>query len=102
MENFVKVAAKKKITSGKMKEFNVGNETIVIANIDEAYFAFAGLCTHVGCPLAGGYLKDHTVTCYCHGAQFDITNGKVLAPPAPKPLKIYEVKVEGEDILIKI
>ncbi|MBI5452885.1 non-heme iron oxygenase ferredoxin subunit [Candidatus Gottesmanbacteria bacterium] len=102
MGEFVKVGKISEVTNGKMKVFNIGGKQIAIANIDGEYLAFDDACTHAQCSLAGGMLDGHTLTCYCHGAQFDIKTGKVLAPPASSPISIYKVKVEGEDIFIEI
>ena len=101
MKKFIKVAAKSDIISGKMKEFKVNDKTIVIANIEEEYLAFDGLCTHAECSLVGGFLDGYTLTCYCHGSQFDVKTGKVLGPPATVALNTYKVKVEGEDIYVR-
>jgi nitrite reductase/ring-hydroxylating ferredoxin subunit len=35
-------------------------------------------------------------------ARFDVTTGEVLSPPATIPLPTYEVKVEGNRILVGI
>lgn len=102
MGKFIKVTSKSEIGTGKMKAFNVGGKQITITNIDGEYLAFDDTCTHAQCSLAGGYLDGNTVTCYCHGAQFDVKSGKVLAPPANIPLKTYKLKVEREDILLEI
>ena len=102
MSSFQKIAVKSDLPPGKMKEYKIADKTIVVANAGSEYFAFDGICTHEHCALAGGYLDDHTLTCYCHGAQFDITSGKVLSPPAPSPINIYPVKLEGDDILVEI
>ena len=98
----VKITTKSEIPNGKMKEFKVKDKTIVIANLEGKYFAFDGLCTHMHCSLAGGFLEETKITCYCHGAQFDIKTGKVLAGPAKLPLKTYKVKVAKEDLQIEI
>ena len=42
------------------------------------------------------------VTCPWHGATFDVKTGAVLDPPAPNGVKNYEVKIEGEDVLVKV
>ncbi len=102
MPEFVKVATKSEITSGKMKSFNVSGKQITIANTDGEYLAFDDTCTHAQCSLAGGYLSGYTLTCYCHGGQFDIKTGKVIASPPTSPISIYKIKVEGEDIFIEI
>lgn len=102
MAQYLKVTTTDEIPSGKMKEFTVQGKTIAIANSDGDYLAFDGICTHAHCPLAGGYLDGYTVTCYCHGAMFDISTGEVLAPPATEPLNIYPVKVEGKDIFVRL
>ena len=102
MSDFITVAKKSEIENGAMKEYRVAGRVITVANVDGVYMAFDGICTHQQCSLAGGFLDGLTVTCYCHGAQFDIQKGDVLAPPAPKPLRIYEVAVEGNDIKIQL
>jgi nitrite reductase/ring-hydroxylating ferredoxin subunit len=53
----------------------------------------------MGCSLANGELKGTTVTCACHGSQFDVTSGAVLRGPARKPVRSYAVQVEGEELL---
>ncbi|OGG24859.1 hypothetical protein A3E42_02020 [Candidatus Gottesmanbacteria bacterium RIFCSPHIGHO2_12_FULL_40_13] len=102
MDEFIKVAKKSEIAVGQMKEYRISGKTVAIANIAGEFLAFDGICTHAHCALAGGYLDGYTLTCYCHGAQFDIKSGSVLAPPAPEPVSVYEVKLDDSDILLKI
>ena len=56
-------------------------------------------CTHAGCSLANGRLEGTTVTCACHGSQFDVTSGAVLRGPAQRPVRAHAVRVEGENLL---
>lgn len=102
MSQYYKVASTSEISSGRMKEYNVSGKLITIANTEGKYYAFNGLCTHEHCSLAGGYLDGLTLTCYCHGAQFEIKSGKVLAPPATEPLTVYKTKIEGEDLFVEL
>jgi len=46
-----------------------------------------------------GKLDGMTVTCPCHGSQFDVTSGVVLRGPAKRPVRSRLVKVEGENLL---
>lgn len=102
MAEFIKVANKSEIETGKMKAFNIKGKQITIANTDGEFLAFDDTCSHAQCSLAGGYLSGYTLTCYCHGGQFDVKTGKVLAPPPASPISTYNLKLAGEDILIEI
>ena len=102
MAKFQKIASIKQIGPGKMKEFKILGKTIVIANSEGSFLAFDGVCTHAHCALAGGFLDGYTLTCFCHGGQFDIKTGKVLSPPPSSPINIYPVKIEGEDLLVEL
>jgi cytochrome b6-f complex iron-sulfur subunit len=62
--------------------------------------AISPRCTHTGCSVEWHKELDVFV-CPCHGAKFD-PSGKVLRGPAEKPLQSYNVKIEGETILVKI
>lgn len=102
MANFKLIGKKEGVPEGKMKAFSVEGKMITVANVEGKYLAFDDTCTHEHCSLSGGYLDGYTLTCYCHGGQFDISSGKVLAPPPPTPIRIYNVKIENENILVEV
>jgi 3-phenylpropionate/trans-cinnamate dioxygenase ferredoxin component len=71
---------------------------ISVARIDDRLYAFDDLCTcaEPSCPLSGGLLTGITLMCQCHGSQFDLTTGAVVAGPARLPLQTYDVlEVDG-------
>ena len=49
-----------------------------------------------------GDLEGHTVICPRHGARFDIRTGKALSPPASVDLAVHEVRIEGDDVLVRV
>jgi nitrite reductase/ring-hydroxylating ferredoxin subunit len=57
--------------------------------------------THEQCFLTEGTLEGTTVVCPCHGAEFDVRTGAVLAPPALVSLKTYPVHVDGDRIVVE-
>jgi glycine betaine catabolism B len=99
--DFVKVAETKDIQSTKMKAVEVAGENICLINVEGKYYSIGNVCTHEGGPLAEGTLEGYEVECPWHGSKFDIRTGKVTRPPADEPESTYEVKVEGNDILIR-
>jgi nitrite reductase/ring-hydroxylating ferredoxin subunit len=91
------------IKPGELAAFDVEGVRIAVANADGRFFAIDDTCTHELCSLAGeGTLEGTVVTCGCHGAQFDVTTGAVLAPPAPEPVKAYPLRVEQEHLVIEV
>ncbi|MGD9535497.1 MAG: Rieske 2Fe-2S domain-containing protein [Candidatus Nitrosocosmicus sp.] len=99
---FIRVADIKDIQPSQMKEVQVEGESVCIANVGGKYYAIGNICTHEGGPLADGTLHGYEVECPWHNSKFDVRTGKVTSPPADKPEPIYEVKIEGNDIFIKL
>ena len=91
------------VKPGDLAALEVKGVRIAIANVNGQLFAIDELCTHEQCSLAEeGTLEGTVVTCGCHGAQFDVTTGQVLAPPAVEPLKVYPVLVEAGRIVVEV
>jgi nitrite reductase/ring-hydroxylating ferredoxin subunit len=102
MAEFVAVGRVDDLSEGDMGAFNVEDTLIAVANIGGTFYAFDDTCTHMKCSLAEGDLEETTVICPCHGSEFDVTSGEVLAPPAREPVGSYETRVVGENIEIKV
>jgi nitrite reductase/ring-hydroxylating ferredoxin subunit/uncharacterized membrane protein len=96
------VADAKELEDGKMTHVVVNKNDIVLVKHDDGVHAFGGTCSHEGCGLWKGELEGHTITCQCHGSQFDIRDGRVIHGPATDPLPSYEVKQEIGRVLVKI
>jgi 3-phenylpropionate/trans-cinnamate dioxygenase ferredoxin component len=91
------------IPVGGIVALDVRGTRIAVANVGGNYYAFDDACTHEQCSLTEmGELAGTTVTCTCHGSEFDVSTGKVLAPPATVPVKVYATRVEGDALRIDI
>jgi 3-phenylpropionate/trans-cinnamate dioxygenase ferredoxin subunit len=91
------------IPMGGVAAFDVRGTRVAVANVDGTYYAFDDACTHEQCSLAEeGELTGTTLTCTCHGSQFDVRTGAVLAPPATIPVKVYPTKDEGDALRIDV
>ena len=95
----VRVGAVEDVARGQMRVFEVDGTKVNVVNADGHLYAIDDTCTHAGCSLAGGELDGTTVTCACHGSQFDVTSGVVLRGPAHRPVRSRAVQVQGEDLL---
>ncbi len=103
MREFVKVASVKDISEGRMIDVKINDKEIMIAKLDGSFYAIGNRCTHMKCLLSKGIIEEGKVICPCHFARFDLKTGEGFwGREIPlKPVPIYEVKVQGEDILIK-
>ena len=91
------------IAPGTVVATEVRGVRIAVANVDDTYYAFDDTCTHEECSLAEqGELAGTTITCTCHNSEFDVRTGKVLAPPAVLPLKVYRTRVDADAIQIEL
>ena len=61
------------------------------------FHGFSAVCTHAGCTV--GSVSDGTINCPCHGSRFNITTGAVVNGPAPSPLPVVSIKVQGTSIV---
>ena len=105
--SFTKVAETSEIPNGKMKMVKVKDKEILIANVNDSFYAIANLCIHKGGSLSEGSLEGNIVTCPIHGSRFDVTTGKCIHRPRNILIEAktddamsYELRVDGEDILL--
>lgn len=90
------------VSNGAMSAFKAEDREIAVANLGTTYYAFNDICTHRRCPLSDGELDGTTVTCICHGSRFDITTGEVVRGPATRPLEVYPVRLQGDELLVDV
>jgi len=102
MANLVKLTAKDDVPRGQARVFTVNDKRIALCHVDGEFYAIDDVCTHDAGPLGEGELDGYAIECPRHGARFDVRSGKVLALPAPRPVPTYQVKIEGDDILVML
>ncbi len=101
MAQYVKAVRTSELANGAKKTIVVAGKKLMIANVNGKFYAIDDTCTHAGCSLGEeGMLEGSVVTCACHGGQFDVTSGSVIAPPPETAVTSYAVKAEGDDVLI--
>ena len=97
---FVKIAQTGELSPGEMKSVSLGQEDVLLANVDGNFYVIGNTCTHMMGPLAEGELDEDQVQCPLHGAKFSVVTGMVLNPPAGENVPAYEVRISGQDILV--
>ena len=80
------------IPDGKMLLGHVGEDAVLLARRDSAFFAIGATCTHYGGPLAEGLMVDDTVRCPWHHACFSLRTGEALHAPALGPVSCWSTE----------
>jgi 3-phenylpropionate/trans-cinnamate dioxygenase ferredoxin subunit len=102
MSDFVAVAKVSEIPDPGKMLVEVDERLVVVIHAAGRYYAIDDVCTHDGGPLGEGELDGFTISCPRHGAKFDVRDGRALTMPATKPTASHEVKVDGDDILVRL
>ncbi len=102
MSNFIPVAKTTDVPDPGQTLLEVEDRIVVLFRVGNEYFCIDDVCTHDGGPLSEGRLDDHAIACPRHGAKFDIRTGKALTMPATVDTAAHEVKIEGDNILIRL
>lgn len=104
----VKVCSKSDVKPDGLKLVTAGGKDLVVANIDGNFYAMDNWCTHEQGNLSEGELNKNVLTCPEHGAQFDVTTGKVLGGPDGEPADTippepaYKLIIQGNDVMVDI
>jgi 3-phenylpropionate/trans-cinnamate dioxygenase ferredoxin component len=102
MAGFVRVAALGDLPDrGLVAVEAEGQKIVLVATGDGAVYALQDRCSHADFPLSDGQIIDgNRLECQYHGAKFDIASGRAVALPAIRPVKTFEVRVDGDDIMV--
>jgi menaquinol-cytochrome c reductase iron-sulfur subunit len=70
----------------------------VVKQADNSIVAYGPQCTHLGCAYHWED-KQNQFLCPCHTSLFGV-DGAVTSGPAPRPLDRYDVKIQGNKLLL--
>ena len=103
MGEVVRLCGRKDIESGAVRRFNVGPHRIAVVRIDDDFYGLGDTCSHEDYSLSEGeVLTDECeIECWKHGSTFDLCTGEPRSLPATKPVAVYRVRIEGDDVLLE-
>src|SRR5215213_706757 len=98
----IKIATTSELKDGEMKQVSAEGTDILLTRVDGRYHAVGAHCPHYGAPLAEGVLSGDRIVCPWHHACFNATTGDLEEPPALDSLPCYEVRVDGESVIVSL
>jgi 3-phenylpropionate/trans-cinnamate dioxygenase ferredoxin subunit len=98
-----RVATLSETPAGSLRRVVVEGQPICLARLaDGSLCAIDDICTHEEESLAEGELDGQEIECPAHFARFDLRTGEVVAPPAIMPARVYDVTIDGDDIVVEV
>ncbi|MFC4565340.1 Rieske (2Fe-2S) protein [Nocardiopsis mangrovi] len=76
----------------------IDGKLVITQPTEGEYKAFNAVCPHAGCTIQE---VEENIHCLCHGSEFDISTGAVLAGPSQQPLEELAISVAGTDITLE-
>jgi 3-phenylpropionate/trans-cinnamate dioxygenase ferredoxin component len=101
---WVRAAALAELAEGAVTAVEVEGRKIALARVEGAVYALADNCSHRDFPLSLGEVDAEacTLTCEWHGAAFDLQSGEPRCAPATRPVAVFEVRLDGDEVLVRI
>lgn len=69
---------------------------------DGTVHAVGDTCSHADVSLAEGELEDCEIECWLHASRFDLRTGEPLSLPAIRPVPVFPVTLDGDDVLVDV
>jgi 3-phenylpropionate/trans-cinnamate dioxygenase ferredoxin subunit len=80
----------------------LGDEQIALYRLDGEVYATHNVCTHQFALLSDGYMEDGCIECPLHQGKFDIKTGAAMCAPVTQAIRVYPVKVEGDQVMVDL
>jgi len=95
----IQVATVADLPEGAVRHIVVHDKPMALCKVDGQFYAVNAVCPHMGGPLASGRLNGCLLTCPWHGWTYDVRTG-LPDHPGGHSISAYEVRVEGQDVLV--
>ncbi|MEP6665971.1 MAG: non-heme iron oxygenase ferredoxin subunit [Nocardioidaceae bacterium] len=102
MPEFVRACSIDDVEDASAVRVVIGNVPIAVVRSNGEFYAIHDVCSHANVALSEGEIEDQTIECWLHGSRFDLVTGRPTGLPAIKPVPVYPVKIDGDDVYIDV
>jgi 3-phenylpropionate/trans-cinnamate dioxygenase ferredoxin subunit len=104
MGTVVRLCAVDDVAPGTARRFDVGSHRIALVRVGDDFYAIGDRCSHQDYSLSEGevFPDELEIECWKHGSTFSLKSGEPCTLPATQPVPVYEVRVEGGDVLVDL
>jgi 3-phenylpropionate/trans-cinnamate dioxygenase ferredoxin component len=100
----VRICAVSDVKPGTACRFDVGGHRLCVVNIAGSFAVIGDECSHADYSLSEGEVWEDEceIECPKHGSTFSLLTGEPQTLPATRPVPVYAVRVEGEDVIASV
>lgn len=96
------VIARADLEQNWVTRVTVGRRALAIYDAPGGIFASLALCNHGGADLCDGYFDGHVIECPLHQGAFDVRDGRAVAAPATRPMRVFETRVVAGMVQVRM
>ena len=92
------------LAPGTARRFDVGRHRIALVRIGDDFYAVGDRCSHADFSLSEGEIwpDELEIECWKHGSTFSLKTGEPQSLPATRPVPVYDVRVEGDQVWVEL
>jgi 3-phenylpropionate/trans-cinnamate dioxygenase ferredoxin subunit len=107
----VRVCAVNDVEPGSARRVDVDGERLAVVRIPaktdgapDDWYVIGDRCSHADYALSEGdvWTDEREIECPKHGSTFSLLTGEPLSLPATKPVPVFGVRVDGDDVYVEL
>ena len=100
----IRVCAIADVEPDTAQRFVVEGSPVCVVRLGDDFYAIGDTCSHANVSLSEGEIDpgDKHIECWKHGSRFSLETGEPDCLPATKPVPVYTVKVDGDDVYVEL
>lgn len=104
MTRTVRLCARGDVEPETARRFDVDGHRVALVRVGDDYYAVGDRCSHADYSLSEGEVWDEEreIECPKHGSTFSLLTGEPQTLPATQPVPVYDVRVDGDDVLVAL
>ena len=101
-EGYLRACPLAALADGEARLVDLEGTPVCLVRTEGEVHAVSDICSHADVSLAEGEVDGLTIECWLHGSRFDLVTGHPTGLPATRPIPVYPVKIEGEDVYVSL
>ncbi|MEX1008487.1 MAG: non-heme iron oxygenase ferredoxin subunit [Acidimicrobiia bacterium] len=100
----MRVCSTTDVKPGAAARFDVDGHRLCVVRIDDDWYVIGDRCSHADYSLSEGdvWEDEREIECPKHGSTFSLETGEPLSFPATKPVPVYQVRADGDDVIVSL